>query len=116
MAINWNWNKKHGEVYIRSNEKTYKCNAYFGNCMLIVVYEFKDTETGKDKYQFVTFLNDINHLKSRIRNNDLKEFKKVRINTFWWDKYSSVRKEDIDMISVLTQGGVKVELYYKREK
>lgn len=126
MPVTWSWKRKHGEVFIKQDTgrgiKTFKCNLYFGNCLGVIIYEFKDPETKKDKYQFVSFFNDITHLKNCLgQTKDYKEnilvdrfdkYVKVRINTFWW-KDSYTRKEDMKMIEAFSKGGIKVELYYK---
>lgn len=61
MALNWNWNSKMGELTIKLIGKEYRLNIYDGNCLGIILTEWKD-EQGKDMYQLYTFFADCEHL------------------------------------------------------
>lgn len=121
MAIHWDWNRKQGEVFIKEDGKTYKCNLYLGNCLLVAIHEYKDANTGKDMYNIVAWVNDLKHLKNCLgltngwNDNIFKSWKKVRINTYWWENNSHLKRYDVSMIQALTQAGIKVEFYRKIE-
>ena len=69
-------------------------------------------------YQFVTFFNDLNHLKRCLgllkcwdgtTSNLFKNvILKVKLNTYF--------KDCIKMAELFAKGGIKVELYYKEIK
>lgn len=68
MAVNWSWKHRIGFIYFYSHDRKHRCkvNIYSGNCLGVLIYEFKelDEETGKQKvmYTFQGFWNDIHHL------------------------------------------------------
>ena len=122
MAVNWNWNMKMGVItWNNSNtekvEKV-KVNLYKGNCLGVVINDYKDKETNKKMYQFVTFFNDLDHLKRCLgllkcwdgtTSNMLKNvILKVKLNTYF--------KDCIKMAELFAKVGIKVELYYKEIK
>ena len=122
MAVNWNWNMKMGVItWNNSNtekvEKV-KVNLYKGNCLGVVINDYKDKETNKKMYQFVTFFDDIDHLKRCLgllkcwdgttKNIFKNIILKVKLNIYF--------KDCIKMAELFAKGGIKVELYYKEIK
>lgn len=67
MSLNWDWNKKVGEVVFTQTfdgkERSYTSNLYNGNACLIMVYEYTDPADNKDKYQLTGFFADKTHMK-----------------------------------------------------
>ena len=118
MAVNWDWTRKMGEIIFLAYDKKHKikCNFYRANCVGAVIQEWK--EDGKDMYQFVTFWNDLSHLKrclGLIKNFDKTydnlykdKIKKVRLNAFYPDM--------LTVAKLFAKAGFKVELYYKEVK
>ena len=116
MAVRWNWKDKLGEICYKEarNGKpiTIKQNIYRGeNCLAALIYEWKDTETKQNMYQFVGFWNDSKHLKNFIesisKDNNIN-LKKVKLNTYY---------KDFKVISEqFTKARYTVTLYYKEPK
>lgn len=112
MAVRWNWKDKLGELCCKENNVTIKQNIYRGeNCLAALIYEWKDTETKQNMYQFVGFWNDSKHLKNFIesisKDNNIN-LKKVKLNTYY---------KDFKVISEqFTKARYTVTLYYKEPK
>ncbi len=115
MAVNWNWKQKMGvATMLHSNGSKYKLNLYQGNCLGVLIYDFK-SEDGKNMYQFYGFWNDAQHLKNclglskQYKDNLYKgKMLKIRLNTFY--------KENIQIAKLFAKANIKVELYYKEMK
>lgn len=120
MPVTWEWTHKIGEISVRREEKkdefiNFKLNIYSGNCLAIVLYEFKDSETKESKYNFWCFWNDLQHLKRCLGlkkgyNNLFKDegsdnWTKIKLNTYY--------SQSIKMADLFAKAGHKVELYYK---
>lgn len=94
MSVNWNWSDKCGEVTLKQmhpgeEDKEFTISLYNGNCMVVMLHEFKDRETGEDMYNFFSFFSDKEHAKnclglSKGTNNifctDYQKFTKIRLN------------------------------------
>lgn len=119
MAVNWNWKQKMG-VVVWNNSNTEKVervnlNLYKGNCLGVIIHDYKDEETKEKMYQFVSFWSDINHLKRCLglqksydgsKENIYKNLiLKVKLNTYY--------KDCIKIANLFSEAGIKVELYYK---
>ena len=128
MAVNWNWKRKMGTIYCKnSKDQKYKLNMYAANCLCAILYEYKDTETKENMYQFITFFNDFEHLKRCIGlaktqqyNYETKKPESVYDNLFKneWKKIklNIAYKDMAKMGELLAKAGFKVELYYKEVK
>ena len=51
MSVNWNWDDKCGEVTVKQmhpkeSDREFTISLYNGNCMVVMLYEYKDKETG----------------------------------------------------------------------
>lgn len=106
--VRWDWKCKCGEIIPKSKSNT-KLNMYAGtNCMVVIVQEWEEN----GKYIYCDAWHDIKTLKELIKDDKLYilnfNVKKIKINTaFLPDEWYKIAK-------VLTQQGIKVELYYKR--
>ena len=94
MSVNWNWSEKCGEVTLKQMhpkeaDREFTISLYNGNCMIVMLHEFKDRETGEDMYNFFSFFSDKDHAKNclglskgtnNIFDTDYQKFTKVRLN------------------------------------
>lgn len=94
MSVNWNWNDKCGEVTLKQMhpgeaDREFTISLYNGNCMVVMLHEFKDRETGEDMYNFFSFFSDKDHAKNclglskganNIFDTDYQKFTKIRLN------------------------------------
>lgn len=94
MSVNWNWDDKCGEVTVKQmhpkeSDREFTISLYNGNCMVVMLYEYKDKETGEDMYNFFSFFSDKDHAKNclgllkganNIFDTDYQKFTKVRLN------------------------------------
>ena len=114
--VTWNWKKKMGSCKWYCNDgTTTKVNIYVGNCLGVFILDYKDEETKEEKYQFVTFFNDEQHLKnclglSKGYKEDIMKnrIKSLKLNTYY--------KASLEMGVLFAKAGYKVELYYKENK
>ena len=60
MALNWDWNKKIGELLIKQNEKEFTISIYQGNALAIFLHEYVNDE-GKEVYSMYQFFCDKDH-------------------------------------------------------
>lgn len=90
MSLNWDFNKKVGEITflqdINGDKKEYTANLYNGNACLIMVCEFTDPEDGIDKYTLKGFFADKVHMK-RCLGID-KKYKETFGKNMYGDKES----------------------------
>lgn len=111
MAITFNRNEKCGEATFIQNidgkEKLYKTVLYTGNCFLIMVYEYKDKETGDDMEQLNCFFIDDGHmercLKDGIFTGNYDQLKEIRLNKAKcrnWKKIVELLTEYLDDIRI----------------
>ena len=130
MSVNWSWKAKKGAIaWVPTKEaknegaKAFKWNFYQANCIGCFLYEYKDKETNKDMYKFMTFFNDWEHVKRCLglvktrdgyKDNLYKEMysthtiKEIRLNTYY--------KDNLKLADLFTRAGFKVKLYYKEIK
>lgn len=74
----WDWKNKVGEVVISTGKRSphdpfdlMTLSIYEGaNCMMVLLYEYQDP-TGKDKYIFQGYFDNLDHFKRNF--NSLKE-------------------------------------------
>lgn len=70
MSVNWNWSDKCGELTLSQEVEVGKpwqdftVSLYNGNCMIVMLYEYKDEKTGEDMYNFWSFFSDKEHAKN----------------------------------------------------
>ena len=50
MSVNWYWKDKMGTVEYKDEDGVYTVNVYRGNCLCVLIYEFKEKEV--EKYIF----------------------------------------------------------------
>lgn len=114
MAVNWYWDRKMGVITIEQRGNKHKINLYKANCLGALIYEYKDTETKKNMYQFFGFWNNEEHLKrclgldKKYPDNIHTDFKKAKLNTYY--------KDSLIIAKNLVKAKIKVELYYKEPK
>lgn len=116
MAVTWNWSSKMGEMLVKNDNpncknKTWKINMYTGgNCMSVLLYEYKDKATKKWMNTLYGWMDNVKHLKKHV---DLyNNVTKMKLNTY----YLRAGNELYKMAQVLTEAGIKVELFYKAPK
>lgn len=94
MSVNWNWNGKCGEVSVKQMhpkeaDREFTISLYNGNCMVVMLYEYKDEQTGEDMYNLFSFFADKDHAKNclglskgtnNIFDTPYQRFTKVRLN------------------------------------
>lgn len=136
MSVNWNWKNKIGEITLKQKGNdgkinTFKINMYGANCLCALIYEYQkvneETHKKENWYDFYGYWLDTTHLKrclglvkhrdgtkDNIYKTDYEWFSKVKLNTYYFDKYT--KNERLTMVKAFTQSGIKVELYYKEPK
>ena len=122
MAVNWDWNQRKGKIVFKSKDKdkneTITWNLYNGNCLGVLLREWKDFETGDDMYRFITFFNDKEHLEKMLglKNN----WKGIKEDLFkeWFDDFEIDKvfldvkyKDNWDIARCFANAGYVVELY-----
>ena len=124
MSLNWDWNKKVGEVTFTQEidgvKKDFVSNLYNGNACLIMVYEYTDENDGKEKYQLTGFFADKTHMK-RCLGID-KRYKQTLGKNMYedsWDRLTKIRLnkakcrdvKDIVMAFYEAFNNITIELY-----
>lgn len=126
MSVNWSWKHKRGEIhyYAKCQKQHFKLNLYGGNMMFCILYVYKqmNQETNKLEkwYNFITWFNDITHLKKCLSENQnffnkllvghknkiIRKFKlKINTNNDYEDN------EMLKVAKILVKYGYKVELF-----
>ena len=75
MSVNWSWKDKMGEVvWVNKNnpEDKFSWNIYHANCLGCMLYEWQ--EDGKDMYKFITYFNDVHHMKRMLGLESFKSY------------------------------------------
>lgn len=110
--VRWDWNRKLGTCkWFCYDGKTTKVDIYVGNCLGVFIKNFKDAETKKDMYKFMTFFCDEKHLKRCLGlvkgyEDCMKDMiKSIKLNTYY--------KDGLVLAKWFARSGYKVELYYK---
>ena len=67
MALNWDWNKKIGELLIKQNEKEFTISIYQGNALAIFLHEYVNDE-GKEVYSMYQFFCDKDHFNRCVKD------------------------------------------------
>lgn len=89
MPVQWNWEKKEGEVVwkVKPNctdpkvvERGFSWSIYPGNCLAVFIFEFIEEESNEEMYKFMTFFNDIHHMKKCLGLE--KDYKGEKVNLF----------------------------------
>lgn len=117
MSVNWSWKDKMGCIRWKAlDEKTINVNVYEGNCLCVMIYNFKSN--GKAVYDFWGFFNDECHLKKCIGLSKNYDGKIINIYKDEWQKWklNTYYKQSLNIAKLLTKAGFKVELYYKEIK
>lgn len=115
MAVNWYWAHKLGVMTYKQENGTFKINVYRGNCLGVLIYEYKD-ENKKNKYTFQGFWNDERHLKNCLGLS--KDYKanlhkdngcvSIKLNTYY--------KDSLLIGSLFAKSGLDVSYYRKEPK
>lgn len=68
MALHWDWDDKCGELFCHQKrmdgvENDFTVSLYQGNACLIMLYEYKDPDTGENMYNLWNFFADKDHMK-----------------------------------------------------
>lgn len=119
MAVTWSWKAKMGEAnWTTVSGKTKKVTIYRGNCLMVMTENFVDKETKEEMYNFVTFINDMSHLKRCLGLKKLYDgsmsncfdgvIKKIKLNTYYTDATKIAEQ--------FAKAGIRAELYYKEPK
>ena len=89
MALNWNWDRKIGELLIRQGEKEFTISIYQGNALAIFLHEYTD-EGGQEVYSMYSFFCDKEHFKNCAKDKTwdyAEEWVKITLwnvpNDFW---------------------------------
>ena len=105
MAYTWDWKEKCGEItfsqmYRGEEYREFTVNLYQGNGLMIMLYEWKDKETGDDMYNVWNLFTDKEHMQrclgikkgykcENLFNDDHCRFLKLRLNKaknrYWKD-------------------------------
>jgi len=66
MALNWNWNRKCGEMITVDplTGKEFTQNLYQGNALLIMISEWHDEDRDSDMYNLWSFWCDKEHMRN----------------------------------------------------
>ncbi len=69
MSVNWNWDDRFGTMYMKQmhegeEDREVEVSLYNGNCMMVMLHEFKDKDSGEDMYDFWGFFCDKEHAKN----------------------------------------------------
>lgn len=123
MSVNWSWKDKMGSVVLtqkhpKYESKDFDINIYAGNCLMIMLYEYKN-EDGEEHYQMQAFFNDMAHLKRCIGLAKDYEGKYDNMlshepNVYHTWKLNTYFKDSAKIAEQLTKAGYKVELYYEK--
>lgn len=126
MSVNWLWKSKIGEMEIEkewNGETTrYTLDVYKGNCLYVCIYESEEMKKN-GKYQFYSFINDIQHLKNCLglskeyKENILQEIKMIRFDISMREKQKYTFNDILNMSKLFARAGIPVYLdnynYYK---
>lgn len=120
MSVNWNWDDKCGELTLtqkQEDESWRECtiSVYNGNCMVVMLYEYKDKDTGEDMYNFWSFFSDKAHAKNclgltkghyNIFDKPYEKITKVRLNKSKCRYYK-------DLVALFSQAfdNITIEVY-----
>lgn len=111
MAINWSWENKIGSVTLTQvypNQKNkFKINIYYGNCLFVLIYEFKDKTNNKELCRVISFASDLKHLKTCLKDNIYEEFDNWKLDTRY--------RDSLKIGDLLAKHGKKVQLYYSKK-
>lgn len=127
MPVNWWWTRKLGVMTFKGRNNTkYKVNIYCGNCLGVMIYDYKETdENGKkvDMYNFMGYWNDDTHLKQNlglqstssgykenIYNYEGNELVKLELNTYFDDAWKIAK-----LFAKAFKGNLKITMYYKAQ-
>lgn len=120
MSVNWNWDDKCGEVTVKQMhpkeaDREFTISLYNGNCMVVMLYEYKDEQTGEDMYNFFSFFSDKGHAKNclglskgtnNIFNTPYQQFTKVRL-----DKKKCRYFKDLVALFAQAFDNIEIEVY-----
>ena len=125
MPVNWKWTQKMGVLTFKNSKgQKYSVNLYKGNCLGVLIYDYKEKdENGKlcDMYEFIGFWNDKTHLKRNLglQKNGSNEYMnfylddglcKLELNSFY-DEVWDIAK----LFSKAFKGLLKITMYYKKQ-
>lgn len=123
MSVDWRWKSVRGYIhyYDNRNKKHFVLGMYGGNCTCAIIYRYreKNKETGKIEkyYNFISFINDIEHLK-RMLKSDKDMYRNLLIGKPTFRKFELyvtsdnkwANKEMLQVAKILAEYGYKVEL------
>lgn len=105
MAIQWQWEKKIGELDIEQGENKFTMSVYTGNAMIIFLHETETT------WQMYSFFADLTHFKNCAKDSDydfVSEWRELRL----WKKPTS---DQWKLIEYLAKRNVNVRFIKKPE-
>lgn len=104
MALNWNWDKKIGELLIKQNEKEFTISIYQGNALAIFLHEYVNDE-GKEVYSMYQFFCDKDHF-NRCTKGKTWDYAEDWVKITLWNVPSDLWV----MLKDLQMRGVNIEI------
>ena len=104
MALNWDWDKKIGELLIRQDEKEFTMSIYQGNALAILLHEYTN-KGGQEVYTMYNFFCDKTHFTNCTKDkswNYAEEWVKI---TLW-----EVTSDFWIILKDLHKRGVEIEI------
>lgn len=113
--VKWTWKEMLGKIHCErqlTNETLkFDLSIYNGtNCLCVIVYEFE--EEGKEKYNFWTFFNDLEHAKRclGVEKNYAGEYSNAFKDEWKSITLDSKFKESWKLAKIFSKAGFNVEL------
>ena len=104
MALNWDWNKKIGELLIKQNEKEFTISIYQGNALAIFLHEYVNDE-GNEVYSMYQFFCDKDHF-NRCTKDKTWDYAEDWVKVTLWNVPSDLWV----MLKDLQKRGVNIEI------
>lgn len=95
-----------GEIVIRQENKDFTINIYNGNCLAVMLYEYK--KDGKDMYSLYNFFMDTKHCRKLVKMGEeliFDEVVSISLNL----SYPNAKK----LLDIFVKQGYTVNCYYK---
>lgn len=110
MALQWEWKRKMGTITFKTkNGEKYTVNIYAGNCLAILLHEYK--VDGKEYYNLYGFFQDARHCHRIIKDNGnllgSDKIINIQLNLFY--------KNAETLLNILVKNGYKVKVYYDEQ-
>lgn len=102
MALHWEWKNKLGEIELEQNGNKFTLSVYQGNALMIILYEYTDTE-GKEVYQMNNFFIDKAHFDNCRKDktwNYAEGWKKItlwKVPSDMWQVLKDLHKRGVEI-------------------